>query len=179
MSLFIFFAEVGFLNAQDNKTKAQETPNKGPDSTSETFGDWAVVCGTTATEPPERVCEVDTNVMIRGQTAPSARVAIGHAGKEKSMRIVTLVPVNVSIPQGVSLTFETGKPGLALSFKTCAAGACFAEADLTKDQLAGFRAAAGRGTTGQVSFADPSGKQIPFEFSLKGFEQAVDSWQKH
>lgn len=178
-SLFIFVTGISILKAEDAKPKTQETQNKGPDSTSETFGDWAVVCGTPAAESAERVCEVDTNVMIRGQTAPSARIAIGHSGKDKSMRVITLVPVNVSIPQGVSLTFEAGKPGLTLSFKSCAAGACFADSELSKDQLSGFRAATGRGTTGQISFTDPAGKPISFEFSLKGFDQAIDSWQKH
>lgn len=190
-SLFIFFAGICVLKAEDAKFKVQDGQNKAPDntkvpdsakapdSTSETFGDWVVVCGTPAAEPGERMCEVDTNVMIRGQTAPSARIAIGHIGKEKSMQVVTLVPVNVSIPQGVSLTFEIGKPGLTLPFKSCAAGACLADSDLSKEQLGGFRAAAGRGTTGQISFPDLTGKPIPFEFSLKGFEQAIDSWQKH
>jgi invasion protein IalB len=47
-------------------------PEAPPELQSETFGDWAVVCGASSADPNEQLCEVTTMIVASGQIAPFA-----------------------------------------------------------------------------------------------------------
>jgi invasion protein IalB len=150
-------------------------PEPTPDSTTETFGDWTVVCTAPRAGASERSCEVGITISLRGQTAPVARIAFGRQAKDKPMRIVALVPPNVTIAPGVTIVPETGKPGVALVYKTCLAGGCVADAELGKDYPQTFR---NHAKPGQIAFNDASGKPVSLELSFKGLDQALDALVK-
>ncbi len=150
-------------------------PEPTPDATTETFGDWTVVCTSPPAATSERLCEVGITMSLRGQTAPVARIAFGRQAKDKPMRIVALVPPNVSIAPGVTISPDPGKPGTMLVYKTCLPGGCVADADLAKDSIASFR---NRPKPGQIAFNDASGKPVTLELSFKGLDQALDALAK-
>jgi invasion protein IalB len=162
----------------DLKPKPADAPKaapSGPDTTTETFGDWAMVCAAAA-GASERPCEVNTTLSIRGQSAPFARIAFARPAGDKPARIMALVPVNVTNAAGVKIESEPGKGGIDLPFKSCVPAGCLAEADLSKDQLQAFRTP-GK-TTGQLTLTDASGKSATLQFSLRGVDQALDAFLK-
>lgn len=55
--------------------EAVASPVAAPDRTTETFGDWSIVCAASG-GGGERSCEVNTSVVLRGQSAPFARIAV-------------------------------------------------------------------------------------------------------
>jgi invasion protein IalB len=163
----------------DLRAKPADAPKaapSGPDSTTESFGDWAMVCAAPAAGASERPCEVNTTLTIRGQSAPFARIAFARPTGDKPARIMALVPVNISNAAGVKIESEPGKGGIDLPFKSCIPAGCLAEAELSKDQLQGFRAP-GK-TAGQLILVDAAGKSATLQFSLRGVDQALDAFLK-
>jgi invasion protein IalB len=165
----------------DLKLKPAEAPKAapapaGPDTTTETFGDWSILCAAPAAGASDRSCEVDTTLTLRGQSAPFARIAFVRAAKDKPTHIIAIVPVNVSNAAGVKIESDPGKSEIDLPFKSCVPAGCVAEAELTKDQLQGFHAPTK--TAGQITLVDASGKSATVQFSLRGVDQALDSFFK-
>ena len=145
-----------------------------PDRTTETFGDWSIVCSAPAAG--QRACEVDTAVILRGQSAPFSRIAITRAGKDKPARIVALVPVNVSIAPGVKVEGDADKSAISLPFRTCVPSGCFAEAELSKEQVQAFRTPAT--AAGRLTVVDASGKPATLQLSLRGLNEALEVYFK-
>jgi invasion protein IalB len=161
----------------DLRQKPAEAPKAaGPDSTTETFGDWSLVCAAPASGGGDRPCEVNTTLTIRGQSAPFARIAFVRSAKDKPARIIALVPVNVSTAPGVKIESDPGKAEINLPFKSCVPAGCVAEAELTRDQLQGFRAQTN--TAGQITLVDSTGKSAALQLSLRGLDQALDTFFK-
>jgi invasion protein IalB len=167
---------LGLMVAFSAAAAAQvRAPEPTPDSTTETFGDWTVVCAAPRPGSSERVCEVGITMSLRGQAAPIARIAFGRQANDKPMRIVALVPPNVSIGPGVTISPEPGKPGMALVYKTCVPRGCVADADLGKDQVQSLR---NRPKPGQIAFMDATGKPMTLELPFKGLDEALDALAK-
>lgn len=161
--------------APDNKPKpALVTDPSAPDSTTETFGDWSVVCSA-LNGSTEKLCEVDTAITLRGQSAPVVRIAFGRPARDKPVRLIVIVPTNVLIAPGVKVDFDDGKAGASLAFKSCTAAGCFAETELSNEQLHGFR---GHAQPGRISLTEPAGKAVALGLSFRGFDQALDSYLK-
>ena len=155
--------------------EAPKTASTGPDSTTETFGDWSIICAAPSAGASDRTCEVDSTLTVRGQSAPFARIAFTRAAKDKPAHIIALVPVNVSTASGVKIEADPGKSEVNLPFKSCVPAACVAEAELTKDQLQDFR---GASKAGQITLVDAAGKSAALQFSLRGLDQALDAFFK-
>jgi invasion protein IalB len=157
-------------------------PAAPPDEAPQTFGDWVLHCGSSA---GERACEVTATVKLPGETAPIARLAFGRPvqpkgkaqakDKDRPTRLVVLVPVNVSIAPGVDLAPDAAKPHLNIPFKSCIPAACFAEVELSDDQMQIFR---NESQPGQLVFTDTAGKPVPVEISFNGLDQALDALAK-
>ncbi len=160
---------------EQKPAEAPKTPPGTPDATSETFGDWAVVCGTPPGGSSERLCEVDATLTVRGQPGPVAKIAFARPAKDKPTQLLALVPVNVSFRRGVRIDIEPGKSGVDLPFKSCVPAACIAGIELSKDQLQAFRSPQ---QAGQISFDDAAGKPASLQFSYKGLDQALNSFFK-
>lgn len=160
-------------DAAKKSADAAKGASGGPDSTTETFGDWSIVCSAQGGSA-ERACEVDTSVLLRGQSAPFARIAVVRPSKDKPAQIVALVPVNVSLGSPIRITGESGKLDLDLSFRSCVPGGCLADVELSKDQsqvLAGPAKA-----SGQLILVDASGKTATLPISLRGLDQALGAY---
>jgi invasion protein IalB len=155
--------------AKPAPAEAVKPTSGGPDSTTETFGDWSIVCSTSA-----GACEVNTMVVLRGQSAPFARIAATRPAKDKKARLMALVPVNVSIASPVKISGESGKAEFSLPLKSCVPAGCLAEAEVSKEQLQAF-GAPGK-TSGQLSLVDAAGKAATVQFSLRGLDQALEAY---
>lgn len=178
MTIGFLLPGVGQAQTRPSEQKPAEAPKAQPgmpDTTTETFGDWSVVCGTPPGGSNQRLCEVDATLTVRGQPGPVAKIAFARQAKDMPTRILALVPVNVSFHKGVRIDLEPGKSGVDLPFKSCVPAACIAETELTKEQLQSFRSPP---QTGQISFEDASGKPASLPFSYKGLDQALDSFFK-
>lgn len=112
-----------------------------------------------------------------GKDTPVDKAAPNKDAKseEKTTRLIILVPVNVTIAPGVEVVTDAAKPHLNLAFKTCIQAACFAQLELTADEMQAFR---GLTKPGQLIFTDPGGKPVPVELSFKGLDQALDALAK-
>jgi invasion protein IalB len=143
-----------------------------PDRTTETFGDWSIVCAAPG-GAGERSCEVDTSIVLRGQSAPFARIAIVRPAKDKPTQLIALVPVNIATASPVKISADADKSELTLPFRSCVPSGCVAETEATKEQLQ----ALGK-TQGQLTLVDASGKGASVQFSLRGLDQALEAYFK-
>lgn len=174
--LAAFVLPLVFSGVGHGQTKQPEQKPAGtPDSTTDTFGDWALVCAAPAAGSSERLCEVDTTLTIRGQTAPVAKIAFVRPAKDKPARMIALVPVNVSFGSPVRIDLGAGKAGVTVPFKSCIPAACIAEAELAREQLQGFRSPL---QAGQLIFDDSTGKPVSLQVSFRGLDQALDAFFK-
>lgn len=140
-----------------------------PQSTTETYGDWVLIC---SSAPTGQICEVDSSLSVRGQTSAIARIAFAQPAKDKPLRLVVQTPTNILIAPGVKVESEPGKKGVALVYRSCVPGGCFAEADLSGDQAQAFR---GRGEPGQITLTDASGRAVALPISFRGLDSALDA----
>lgn len=163
----------------EQKQKSAEAPKAaaaGPDSTTETFADWSIVCTAPAAGASDRFCEVNTTLTLRGQSAPFARIAVLRPAKDKPARIIALVPVNISTASAVKIESDPGKSEINLPFKSCVPAGCVAEVELSKDQLQALRTPAK--AAGQITLVDAAGKTATLQLSLRGLDQALDAYFK-
>ena len=79
--------DAGKKSAETAKTASSE-----PDGATETSGDWSIACSTPA-GAAERVYEVNTAVLRRGQAMPFARIAVVRPAKDKPARVIALAPI--------------------------------------------------------------------------------------
>ena len=143
-----------------------------PDTTTETFGDWSLVCA--ARSATERSCEVSSAIMLPNQTAPFARVAILRGAKDKPNRILALVPVNVAVQAPVRIAADTTE--ITLPLRSCVPGGCLADAEIGKDLLQTLKAPTK--SQGQITLVNAAGKPTTVAFSLRGLNAALDAYFK-
>ena len=171
-------AEPATQEAAGAKKKSVEapvaSPAGGPDTTTETFGDWSIVC--TRPGGDARSCEVSTSIVLRNMAAPFARVAILRGPKEETMRLLALVPVNVTTQTPLRVTIEGGKADLTLPFRTCTPGGCLADVELGKEALQILETPAK--APAQLTVVDASGKAATIGFSLRGLDEALGAFLK-
>src|SRR5579871_218538 len=89
----------------DTQAPAAPASPSGPDTTTETFGDWSIVCAVRQGST-EKGCEVSSAVMLKNQTAPFARLAVVRPVKDKPARMFALVPVNVTTAAPVKILVD-------------------------------------------------------------------------
>jgi invasion protein IalB len=164
---------------------AEARPTTAPNSAApETFGDWILRCGD-APAGGQRACEVETFLTLPGQKQPIAQVAFGRslraptdkgdAGAETT-RLVVLIPVSVTIAPGIDVRADRASPPLTLPLKTCIPTTCFAQVELSGEQMQAFR---NRSQPGEIVFTDPGGQAVSLALSFRGLDQALDSLAKH
>lgn len=157
------------------KKKQPEAPSPqgaAPDRTTETFGDWSIVCAAPGGARGGS-CELNTSIVLRGQSAPFAKIAVVRAAKDKPAQLIALVPVNIATTSQVKISADGGKTELSISFRSCVPAGCVAQAEVTKEQLQGLGKA-----QAQLTLIDASGKPASVQFSLRGFDQALEAYFK-
>lgn len=152
----------------------QNPPAGGaPTRTTATYEDWTVRCET----PPgaqQKTCEV-FQAQQQGQSGPVSQIAIGRAGKSGPHKLVAQIPVNVWLAGAPRLLLDDKQPPIALGFKRCVPGGCFADADIPDDLL---RRLKGRAEPGRLEYKDAIQRDVGIPVSFKGFSQAIDALAK-
>jgi len=123
---------------------------------------------------PQRVCEVAQTIIIQGQQAPVAEVAIGRIKKSDPLRVTIVLPVNVAFPSAPQVNLE-GKEVLELSWKRCLPNGCFADGSPKEEVLRNWRAAR---TLGRIETKDAFGRNVVVTISFRGLAQALDALNK-
>lgn len=83
--------------------------------------------------------------------------------------------MNLSLQTSPRVSLEDKQPPVALAFKRCVPGGCFADADLSDDLLRRMRA---RAEPGRLEYKDAIQRDVGIPVSFKGFAQAVDALAK-
>ena len=154
-----------------------QTPatNEAPQRTTASYGDWVVQCVANNSSPPEQTCDMAQVTQLQGKNLPFSRVAVAHPEKDRPVKLIVQVPVNVSFATQVRIQTADPDPGFAVSFATCTPNGCFAEFDLKDDMLKKLREAT---SVGKLSFADAGGHDVVVPISFNGFSQAFEALAK-
>jgi invasion protein IalB len=164
------------VQAQPPAAPAPATPaTETPQRTTASYGDWLVQCETQAGPPPQKICDMAQTTQLQGNTVPFSRVALVHPEKNKPVKFVAQVPVNVTIASSVRLQIDDADAGVTVRFARCLPLGCFAEFDLKDDELKKLRAASGNG---KLTFADSASHEVAIPVSFNGFAQAFDALAK-
>jgi invasion protein IalB len=135
------------------------------------FGDWSLICAT----PPgaaEQSCEVDATLQPDGQLPPVAKVAFVRGAKDKPARLVAIVQANLVIQPGVELAYDPAKKGVVLGFRSCLNSACLADADLSADEVQGFRS---QTLPGRLTIRNAAGEELSLQVPFHGLDKALDA----
>ncbi|RAI42820.1 invasion associated locus B family protein [Rhodoplanes roseus] len=147
---------------------------QAPSRTTATYDDWTVRCETPAGSQ-QKTCEVFQAQQPQGQTSPVSQVAIGRAAKTDPLKLVVQIPVNVWLATAPRLVWDDKQPPVALGFKRCVPGGCFADADLPDDLLRRMR---GRTDPGRLEYKDALQRDVGIPLSFKGFGAALEALAK-
>lgn len=151
----------------------------GPTATTATYGDWVVRCAV----PPgktdaEKVCETAEGIQVQGREGLLAQVVFGRLSKDAPWRLIIQLPNGVFIPEGATFFLtadakqdDDSNAGIKATFKRCTE-ACFADVELTADQMADLKAAKG---PGRIEFVDGNRQRIAIPISFAGLPGALDA----
>jgi invasion protein IalB len=124
-----------------------------------------------AAADPKR-CEVSQTILLQGQQAPIAQIAVGREKSSDPFRLVIQLPNNVTVQDSVKALLPGGEAAGDLRFTRCLPVGCFADMTLNDAVLAKFKA---QGEPGSIKFKDGVGREISLPLSLRGFGPAVDA----
>lgn len=158
--VIVFSINTGELHAQ--------TPSR----TTATYEDWTLRCEIQPNNA-QKTCEI---IQVSQQSQSSSwTIAIGRANKSDPYKIIAILPMNLSLQTSPRVSLEDKQPPVALAFKRCVPGGCFADADLSDDLLRRMRA---RAEPGRLEYKDAIQRDVGIPVSFKGFAQAVDALAK-
>lgn len=148
-----------------------------PQSTSATFGDWALNCqrvGDSATATKQ--CEVAHRILVAQQQTPVAKIALGRLSKAEPLHLIAQLPTNVSFPSVAKLLLnDTDSHPLELAWRRCIPAGCFADVVPSQEQLKALRE---RNEGGYLDIIDAVGRTIRFKVSFHGLASALDALAK-
>ena len=153
------------LSAQAAPAKGASAPAGGGAPSEEHIGDWTVAC---TTDPSPNPCEMSQGVARKDTGQRLLNISFVYLPSRDQNFIVLLVPLGVSIPDGLVLktdAFTSPK----LPYHMCNNNGCMATLPIDKQTLQTL------GTTGNASvkIADSS-RPYELKLSLNGFARAED-----
>ena len=132
-----------------------------------TVGDWTVRCFPIQSPSP---CDIfqEQDYQKTGQRVLSISIAYVPSMDKHAIQIS--VPLDISIPKGVTLQTDTYTSPV-LKYRRCDRNGCYIEMAVDNGLVEGL---AKSGAQGKVNIAADNGKNYTLNFSLKGFSQAHD-----
>jgi invasion protein IalB len=160
--------------APASAAKSESAPpvDAEPNSTSASFGDWALRCQRLGNgAETQRVCEVTQHIRAQDQQNPVAELAIGRL--KNPLRLTVVLPVNVTIANPPSFSTDRKVPELLdLDWRKCLPGGCIADALLKDDVLRRWKT---QTSAEHITWTDASGRDLAIELSFRGLTQALDA----
>jgi len=140
------------------------------------FGEWALRCQK-AQDNVHQNCEVSLTIQQKDQPAPIAKIALGQPIPGGGMKLLVLLPNNVTFPSSVQIkTDDKDIWGLDVPWARCIPGACFAETSLKDADLIRWKAL--DKSMGKITFKDAQSNEVGIAFSFNGLGQALDEFNK-
>ncbi len=136
----------------------------------QTFQDWIILCGEADEATTIEPCFMRQNVLLSEGQKRIMQVRVGIQKTDQRVVVIIIVPLGVSLPQGMALKVDQGEP-VRLPYQRCTVGGCTARFVLWPKLEAAFKA----GLTGLVTFEDVSRRSLTVPFSLKGFTDALNA----
>lgn len=144
-------------------------PAPPPNVTNASFGDWVLRCETRPASP--RGCEVLQSLQDQ-RRMPVAQFAFGRAQRSDPMRLIVLIPANVTVAHPMLIQLPDRAAPIPVTLRACGPRGCVAEADVSPAQLARLRA---REAQGRLEYRDALGGEVALPFSTRGFAQALEA----
>ena len=167
---------VGGVAAQPKPVATPPAVAPDPSVTTAAYGDWTLRCEAPQAGKTLRLCEAAQTVQVRGEAAPIAQIAFGHASSAEPVKLVVVLPVNVTFPSTVTIAIGEGDPQpVQLAWHRCLPVGCFAEATSTADVVRRWRSETGQG---KLTFKDGGGRDVVVPVSFRGLAQALDALAK-
>jgi len=142
-----------------------------PEFTTATYGDWILTCQHTGAT--DQLCEAATVITPQGQTNPVAKVVVAKSNADQPLRIVVLMPDNISFVQAPILASKTPEKDLvSFEWTSCTPAACVATAALTPEVQQSIEALS---EPGRIIFHDSTGREVNIVVPFKGFHQAISA----
>lgn len=142
------------------------------------FGDWLLTCRNDTSAPTQTApnCELVQTLILNGQKAPFAQLAIGRVKAGAPLQLTALVPTNISFPSSVGVGVDDkDKLPVDLAWTRCLPMGCFASAALNDDVQRRWGALESRG---RVTFKAGNGQDIAMPISFKGLKAGLDALSK-
>lgn len=181
-SAAVFLCAIAAAFAQSKQPASTNPPaaSAEPRQTTAVFGDWTLRCLRNAEASKERrACEVTQTLQTQnqqGQSSTFATLAVGRVEAGKPLRLIALLPSNVSFPSTVQVfTDDKDTQPVELVWRRCIPGTCVADVELSQGMTTKLRA---QTEGGKMSFRDSTGREISTPISLNGFAQALDALAK-
>ncbi|MBY0336810.1 MAG: invasion associated locus B family protein [Acetobacteraceae bacterium] len=149
-------------------------PAPEPERTTATFGDWTLRCESRPEGQPGRQCEI-VQVLQDQRAQPVAQFAVGRAQAGAPLRLVALLPVNVSFGPAFRLVPEDGQAPLDVALRACGPRGCLADAELDAAALSRLRTRDGQG---RFEMRDAAGQDVALPLSFRGFGQALAALER-
>jgi invasion protein IalB len=135
--------------------------------TTERFGAWTVRC-VERQGGQGKACEVV--VAIQGQAGFFAQVAFGRPSGAKETLVVARTPLGVMVSQPVTVSPQgEGNTPVELTFVTCLADGCIAQATVADDWLGKLT----RQETATIGFAERTGRKITIKVPIPDLAGAL------
>jgi len=154
---------------------APATPPTNVTSTS--FGDWVLRCENRTAPTAGRGCELLQSLQSeRGQ--PVAQFALGRARPSDPMRLLLLIPANITVATPILLQLADRAAPIAVTLRACGPRGCVADAELSAAQLTRIRAREAQGASGgggRVEYRNALNADVALPFSTRGFGQALEA----
>ncbi len=146
-----------------------QAPATPPNVTNASFGDWVLRCETRPTGT--RACEILQSLQDQ-RRQPVAQFAFGRAQRGDPMRLLVLIPANVTVAAPMVIQLPDRGAAIPVTLRACGPRGCVAEADVGTAQLTRLR---GREAQGRLEYRDALGGEVALPFSTRGFGQALDA----
>ena len=131
------------------------------------FLDWTVTCEVSK-ESAQPACFVFQNLLLKKENKRLLHVAVGYLPAGQQPTAFFTLPLGVSLPGGLSVTVDDGKP-VRVRYERCDAAGCLAPLALTDTLVKSLMG----GRWSRVAFFDASRREISVPVSLNGFTAAL------
>ena len=133
------------------------------------FRDWTERCETKK-DSTESSCFVFQNLLLKKENKRLLHVAVGYLSDNKQPVAFFTLPLGVSLPGGLSLTIDDGKP-VRVRYERCDAAGCLAPLALTDTLVKSLKG----GRWARVAFFDANRREVSVPVSLLGFTSGLKS----
>ena len=133
------------------------------------FTDWTARCEARK-EAPGETCYIFQNLLLKSQNKRLLHVAVGYLSDGQRPAAFFTLPLGVSLPGGLSLTVDDGKP-LRLRYERCDSAGCLAPLVLSEPMIKSLKG----GRWVRVAFFDVTRREVSVPVSLLGFTAGFNS----